>query len=213
MPRSGVYRLLEIPFVYALAQRILDVGSTALPILYQEVYGSTSGLVLDVGCGPTLGTPAVAGTMVGVDVNRDYVRSYVSSGRPDPSCRRLGVVGAAEALPFRDGAFDECRSAFMLHHLPDAAARRALEELRRTARPGGRVAVFDMVRPRSFFANPAAWLVTRFDRGEWVRPHQELVRLADASGAAGWDTRSFSYSWIGLRGVLLVHRRNGDLVA
>lgn len=50
-------------------------------------------------------------------------------------------VGEVQALPFPDGMFDVCRAARLLEHLPDAA--RALTEMVRVIRPGGRILVFD----------------------------------------------------------------------
>ena len=50
-------------------------------------------------------------------------------------------VGEVEALPFPDDAFDVCRAARLLEHLPDAG--QALSEMVRVTRPGGRIVVFD----------------------------------------------------------------------
>ncbi|HZD65331.1 MAG TPA: class I SAM-dependent methyltransferase [Acidimicrobiales bacterium] len=49
----------------------------------------------------------------------------------------------AEALPFADARFDLVVSAAMLHHTSDRD--RALSEVRRVLRPGGRVLGYDMV--------------------------------------------------------------------
>jgi ubiquinone/menaquinone biosynthesis C-methylase UbiE len=50
-------------------------------------------------------------------------------------------VGEVQALPFPDGTFDVCRAARLLEHLSDA--ERALTEMVRVSRPGGRIVVFD----------------------------------------------------------------------
>ena len=47
------------------------------------------------------------------------------------------VVGDAHALEFQPATFDAARAARTLQHLKDA--RRALAELARVVRPGGRV--------------------------------------------------------------------------
>ena len=57
---------------------------------------------------------------------------------------RLGIplvtaAGDAEAIPFRDGAFDLVVGHAFLHHLPDPRA--ALAEIRRVLRPGGALLV------------------------------------------------------------------------
>jgi SAM-dependent methyltransferase len=46
------------------------------------------------------------------------------------------VVGDVQDLPFRDGVFDCVLAAWMLYHVPDL--NRALREIRRVLRPGGR---------------------------------------------------------------------------
>ncbi len=50
-------------------------------------------------------------------------------------------VGEADQLPFPDATFDGCRADRVFHHLEHP--ERALAELVRVARPGGRVVVFD----------------------------------------------------------------------
>jgi SAM-dependent methyltransferase len=47
------------------------------------------------------------------------------------------AVASAERLPFGDATFDRVIASHMLYHVPDQ--RRALEEMRRVARNGGRV--------------------------------------------------------------------------
>jgi SAM-dependent methyltransferase len=53
--------------------------------------------------------------------------------------------GVAEHLPYPDAAFDLVVSRFSLHHFADA--RGPLQEMVRVCRPGGRVAVIDLVSP------------------------------------------------------------------
>jgi len=208
MARSWLHRLLERPGVYRLAQRVLAPGGSEIDRVYDEVYGSVQGRVLDVGCGPRPDTPLPRGTIVGLDVNHAYIRSYCEPDSRDRSdCTKLGLVGSAATMPFADETFDECRGAAVLHHLPDTLARDALREMCRTVRRGGRVAIFDMIWPRSFTASPLAWLICRFDRGAWVRTEDELTRLARTSYDGPWQTRRFSYSWTRLCGMILTLRK------
>jgi demethylmenaquinone methyltransferase/2-methoxy-6-polyprenyl-1,4-benzoquinol methylase len=55
------------------------------------------------------------------------------------------VLGDVGRLPFRDGAFDNAGSAFVVRNIPDVAA--ALAETRRVLRPGGRLALADVLAP------------------------------------------------------------------
>jgi ubiquinone/menaquinone biosynthesis C-methylase UbiE len=102
--------------------------------------------VLDVGCGP--GTDLFdmaelvgpAGSLVGLDASE----VMIDEARRRAAERDLPVafhVGEVTALPFADAAFDVCRAARLLEHLPDAGD--ALSEMVRTARHGGRILAFD----------------------------------------------------------------------
>ena len=93
---------------------------------------------LDVGCGPGGLTRALA-ALVGadrvaaVDPSEDYAR-VCRERVPGADVRD----GAAEALPFADGAFDAVLSQLVVQALDDAPA--AAREMRRVAAPGGVVA-------------------------------------------------------------------------
>jgi ubiquinone/menaquinone biosynthesis C-methylase UbiE len=102
--------------------------------------------VLDVGCGP--GTDVFdmvdlvgpSGRLVGIDASE----VMIAEARRRAEHRGVPVtfeVGDLQSLPYPDATFDVCRAARVLEHLPDA--RRALAEMARVTRPGGRVAVFD----------------------------------------------------------------------
>jgi ubiquinone/menaquinone biosynthesis C-methylase UbiE len=65
---------------------------------------------------------------------------------------RAGVAvvfetAVVEALPFPDARFDAVLSTLMLHHLPRPARERCAHEMRRVAKPGGRVFVVDFATP------------------------------------------------------------------
>ena len=204
MARSRLHQLLEIPAVYRLAQSILAPGNAEIDRAYDELFGDSRGRVLDVGAGPRADTPLPQGLLVGLDVNRHYVAQYrraLPGERHD--CHKLGTVASAAAMPFRDATFDESRCAAVLHHLPDDLARTAVAEMVRVVRPGGRVVLFDTVRPPRFARAPAAWLIARFDRGEFVRTADELESLVRATVARPWHRSDLVYSWYRLHGLVL----------
>lgn len=91
-------------------------------------------LALDVGCG----TGRLAGTLR--DRGVGYVGLDASAGLLREARTKTGeqyVQGDAQALPIADARFDRVLAMNALYHLPDW--RRALLEMRRVARPGGRV--------------------------------------------------------------------------
>jgi len=101
--------------------------------------------VLDVGCGTGEDARAIAGrapdvSVVGIDASEDKVREARARtlGLPRPVDFR---AGDAYALPFEDETFDACRADRVLHHLVDP--QKALVEMVRVTRPGGRVLVSD----------------------------------------------------------------------
>jgi ubiquinone/menaquinone biosynthesis C-methylase UbiE len=99
--------------------------------------------LLDVGCGTAVLLRFLRAWRVeperyaGVDPSLGMLR--MAAGRTG------GVVGgAAEALPFRDGAFDTVVSASAFHYWTDPRA--GLAEVRRVLAPGGRLLVMDWSR-------------------------------------------------------------------
>jgi len=56
------------------------------------------------------------------------------------------IQGDALALPFADGSFDAATVGFGVRNLDDLEA--GLRELRRVLRPGGRVGILEIIRPR-----------------------------------------------------------------
>lgn len=101
--------------------------------------------VLDVGCGTGEDVRALAGlvpgvSVIGIDWSEDKIRDARAQtlGLPRPVDFR---VGAAYALPFEDRTFDACRADRVYHHLTDPP--KALAEMARVTRAGGRVAVSD----------------------------------------------------------------------
>lgn len=93
--------------------------------------------VLDVGCGP--GTVAAAVRQAGfAAVGLDADESMLRLGGRRHSGLAL-VQGALPNLPFARGSFDAVTANFVVNHTPDPRA--SIRELRRVARPGGRVAL------------------------------------------------------------------------
>ena len=102
--------------------------------------------VLDVGCGFGLETLRLAravqpgGRVSGVDKSGEFI---AEAGRR-AAAAGLEVeltTGDAQRLPYADASFDIARVERVLVYLPDPA--KALAEMRRVVRPGGRLAVIE----------------------------------------------------------------------
>jgi demethylmenaquinone methyltransferase/2-methoxy-6-polyprenyl-1,4-benzoquinol methylase len=65
------------------------------------------------------------------------------------------VQGDALATPFKAGSFDACSMAFGLRNLVDVP--KGLAEMRRVLKPGGRVLVLELTRPRHPLMKLAYW--------------------------------------------------------
>lgn len=112
--------------------------------------------LLDVGAGTGLLAQAAAA---------DVARVVALDGSPamcahlERKFTRLGLtnaealLGDATNLPLANGTIDVVVSNYCLHHLPDADKGRALVEIGRVLRPGGRMVFADMMF-RIGIANP-----------------------------------------------------------
>lgn len=105
--------------------------------------------VLDVGTGPGYLALAAArvvgpdGSAVGIDASPEMIgRARLLAARGGSSAEY--VVASAASLPFEDGSFDVVVSRLVLHHLTGEVRTRALGEMLRVLRPGGRVLVADI---------------------------------------------------------------------
>lgn len=59
------------------------------------------------------------------------------------------IQGSAENLPFRDNSFDNVFCSFVWRNLSDT--NKALDEIYRVLRPGGKFVLLDMTRPKNSF--------------------------------------------------------------
>jgi SAM-dependent methyltransferase len=104
--------------------------------------------VLDLGCGPGELAMSLArrvgpnGRVAGIDLSK----ALVAGARR--KARRAGLaidyrVASVEALPFADASVDVVVSSLVMHHLAPEVLARAVREIRRVLKPGGRVFVID----------------------------------------------------------------------
>jgi len=103
---------------------------------------------LDVATGPGTFLRALAPhvrRIAGVDFTPALLAGAQRMAREAGLTNAAFVRGDAHALPFRDASFDLLACGFSLHHFSDAAA--AIGEMARVLRPGGRLALVDIIVP------------------------------------------------------------------
>jgi ubiquinone/menaquinone biosynthesis C-methylase UbiE len=138
--REQFTRTAEAFGEFAVASRVGDAE-----LLASLVRAGTADRALDVACGP--GTLALrfarhVRRVCALDVTPtilDRARGTAASeGLANLEC----VLGDALSLPFANGSLDIAVTSYSLHHMADPA--RAIAELSRVVRRGGRVGVIDI---------------------------------------------------------------------
>jgi demethylmenaquinone methyltransferase / 2-methoxy-6-polyprenyl-1,4-benzoquinol methylase len=116
-----------------------------------EVGAREDDLVLDVGCGTLLLAEWLRGSgcrVVGMDLTMRMIRAGISKRLPNVP---LLLRGDAESLPFPDESFDAVASCYVAKYVDP---QKFAEELARVVKPGGKVVVYDFVRPVGAFCLP-----------------------------------------------------------
>ena len=126
---------------------------------------------VDVGTGAGALALALA-PLVGEVVGVDLVEELLAAARAAAPANATFVEGDATSLPFRDFSFDLACTRRTLHHV--ARPERAISELVRVTRTGGRIVVEDQIAP----ADPLAAL--ELDRFERARDPSHARTLPDA---------------------------------
>ncbi len=136
--------------------RMRDVLLAAIPWRGDEQ-------VLDVGCGHGLLLVAAAkrlttGGAIGIDIWRQYDQA---DNRPEATRENARLEGVAERvevrdadareLPFADASFDIVVSSLAIHNIENRAERaKAVREIARVLKPGGRAALMDIYHTRQY---------------------------------------------------------------
>ncbi|MFE0462461.1 class I SAM-dependent methyltransferase [Kitasatospora sp. NPDC058965] len=152
-----------------------------------ELSGARPGdRVLDVGCGTGYLTLRMAdavtstGQVLGLDPAPEVLAHARRRAAGRPHCSFAD--GIAEQLPGPGGEYDVVVSSLMIHHLPEDVRARAVAEMYRVLRPGGRLLLADFRPP----ANPAARHLVGAVTGP-VMEHNPVHLLEPLVRDAGFD--------------------------
>jgi demethylmenaquinone methyltransferase/2-methoxy-6-polyprenyl-1,4-benzoquinol methylase len=135
--------------VYDLMNRLMTAGlDRRWRSLTARLVVHPGDRVLDACCGT--GELAIAAARTGGRViGLDFSERMLERARRK-SATVEWVQGDLLRLPFEDGTFDAATVGFGVRNVSDL--HRALSELRRVLRPGGRVGILEITRPRGLLA-------------------------------------------------------------
>ena len=136
---------------YDHANRVMSAGidvlwrRKAISLLMKDV--PENARFLDLGAGTLDGALAIARkSPTATVVAADFARNMLVAGRKKKGAGRIfAQVADGHALPYQNQIFDGAFSAFCVRNLYDLP--RAMGELRRVVRPGGKVAILEFFRP------------------------------------------------------------------
>jgi ubiquinone/menaquinone biosynthesis C-methylase UbiE len=150
--------------------------------LFERLPLAAGDVVLDVAAGTGHVARRLA-PQVRTVVAFDATRAMLEKGRGQAPDNVLFVQGDAAALPFLDGSFDVVVTRFAVHHFDDPAVQVA--EMRRVLKPGGRLAVADLL------AHPEA--ADTQNRLETLRDpsHTRMLELDELIALVGADDTEF----------------------
>jgi SAM-dependent methyltransferase len=152
----GLFWLALVAAVVMFAESILMILSSTkgkgkvLPLVIESLSLQGNEKILDMGCGrgqllALLGKSVPDGSVVGVDSNH---RERAISNIEHEGVSNVTVqLEDLNKLSFPDESFDAVTAALSLHNLPERMEReRALIEISRVLKPGGRLAILDCHR-------------------------------------------------------------------
>jgi demethylmenaquinone methyltransferase/2-methoxy-6-polyprenyl-1,4-benzoquinol methylase len=212
---------------YDLLNRVLslgsDVGWRRRAIALARLGPAERGLDVGAGTGDLTIGLLRASDPSSVVVALDLAPRMIAVGRrrlarAGLSRRAVAVVGNAESLPLPDASVDRIVSGFTLRNIGDLP--RALREMRRVTRPGGRIVLLELSHPPSAaFAALYRWYFERLaprlaaalggdpDAYRYLprslRPFPRAEMFAAAIRDAGFDDVRFERLTLG---VAAIHR-------
>jgi ubiquinone/menaquinone biosynthesis C-methylase UbiE len=159
---------------------------------------------LDVGCGAGMLSQTVVeqcdpNSVTGVDPSETYITVARAHAANTPISFE---IGDAQELPFENNRFDMVVSGLMIKFVPDKL--QALSEMKRVARPGGEVALYDWDLEHNLNMTRHFWQAVADVAPELIEgratdrpPMKETATVADRfveAGLAQVEEKAFSFT-------------------
>ncbi len=163
------------PRLYDLSANLIFLGTRRRTYhkLLEAADVKVGDRTLDIGCGPGYFTRmlaeavGLAGSAVGIDAAPEMIDYARRKARRFSNCHF--EVGTAQSLPFAEGSLDVVVSSLMMHHLPVEIRLKAVGEMNRVLRLGGRLLLADFTIPKR-----GAWNIV----GALHRPREMMHRVS-----------------------------------
>jgi len=192
LPYVGVMSLRTRFFALTYDRRMAETEQAGLRALRERLLADASGDVLEIGGGTGANLPCYGPPVRSLMITEPQppmlrrLEGNVRARRPDAKVLRA----PAEDLPFDDDSFDVAVSTLVLCGVDDQP--RALRELRRVLRPGGRLLFIEHVRSAdpgtSRLQDRMNWLNRLVMRCDCNRPTLDTIRGAGFTVARVEDT-------------------------
>ncbi|MFO7181744.1 MAG: bifunctional demethylmenaquinone methyltransferase/2-methoxy-6-polyprenyl-1,4-benzoquinol methylase UbiE [Pseudomonadota bacterium] len=219
LPREGSGAMFDaIAARYDLVNRLISLGidqswrrATSRALALPE-----NARVLDIATGTAdlairIAEDAPSAHVVGLDPSeRMLAVGRAKIERAGLSARIELCTGDAQALPMADDSFDGTCIAFGIRNVPDRA--KALAEMARVTRPGGRIAILELSEPRGTLIGSLArfhvhtvvpWIGSLLSGAREYRylqrsiaafpPAEEFAELMRASGVTPLEVRPLTF--------------------
>jgi cyclopropane fatty-acyl-phospholipid synthase-like methyltransferase len=174
---SGLYRLLGVPAVYSIIQKLVG-GSDGRAILVKDFIQPRAGdRILDIGCGPATMLPFLGDiSYTGIDLSEAYIKQAEAKF----GSRGTFLASSVDELAGRlDDGYDIVLAIALLHHLTDEQATKMFKSASSCLKPLGRLIALDCAWTSP--QNPIAKLLIGLDRGKNVRTPEAYQALARQS--------------------------------
>lgn len=168
-------RVSENPQAWNILRRVVEDGFRGEKEVIERELAPWSDVgnreFLDFGCGTGEFAPSFPGDhYTGVDLSRAYL-SYAAR-----TYRGQFVALSGDAMPFASASFDAALVLGVIHHLPDAIAQAAVDELHRVLKPGATMLVMEDIPPPDPW-NVAGHAMHWLDRGGFIRSDADYRAL------------------------------------